>query len=108
MTDDFSEYVEQNLNWTFVKSHIDDGRSGLPTRKGFLNLLTAGALGKNSIRLITGEPSCFGRNTNGNRLSHTTMSKNGCPVRTMTAQRVSRTAKYHKNEVTYQCSLTIS
>ena len=35
------------------------------------------------------------------------MVKNGCPVRTMTAQRVSRTAKYHKNEVTYQCSLTI-
>lgn len=45
MTDDFREYVERNPNWTFVKSYIDDGKSGLTTRKrkDFLNLLTVGA-----------------------------------------------------------------
>lgn len=64
MTDDFREYVEKNPNWTFVKSYIDDGKSGLTTRKrkDFLNLLTAGASGEYDL-LITGEISRFGRNT---------------------------------------------
>lgn len=64
MTDDFREYVERNPNWTFVKSYIDDGKSGLTTRKrkDFLNLLTAGASGEYDL-LITGEISRFGRNT---------------------------------------------
>ena len=35
------------------------------------------------------------------------MVKNDCPVRTVTIQMASRTAKNHKIEVTYQCSLTI-
>ena len=35
------------------------------------------------------------------------MVKNDCPVRTVTMQRASRTAKSHKIEVTYECSLTI-
>ena len=64
MTDDFREYVEKNLNWTFVKSYIDDGKSGLTTRKrkDFLKLLAAGASGEYDL-LITGEISRFGRNT---------------------------------------------
>ena len=35
------------------------------------------------------------------------MVKNDCPVRTVTMQRASRTAKSHKIEITYECSLTI-
>lgn len=35
------------------------------------------------------------------------MVKNDCPVRTVTMQRVSRTAKSHRIEITYECSLTI-
>ena len=35
------------------------------------------------------------------------MVKNDCPVRTVTLQRASRTAKSHKIEITYECSLTI-
>lgn len=35
------------------------------------------------------------------------MVKNDCPVRTVTIQRASRTAKSHKIEITYECSLTI-
>ena len=64
MTDDFREYVERNPNWTFVKSYIDDGKSGLTTRKrkDFLKLLAAGASGEYDL-LITGEISRFGRNT---------------------------------------------
>lgn len=41
MTDDFRDYIERHKNWTFVKAFIDDGKSGLTTkkRKDFLNLL---------------------------------------------------------------------
>ena len=64
MTDDFREYVEGQKNWTFVRSYIDDGKSGLTTkkRKDFLNLLAAGAAGAYDL-LVTGEISRFGRNT---------------------------------------------
>lgn len=64
MTDDFREYVDRHPNWTFVKAFIDDGKSGLTTkkRKDFLNLLAAGAAGSYDL-LITGEISRFGRNT---------------------------------------------
>ena len=48
MTDDFRDYIERHKNWTFVKAFIDDGKSGLTTkkRKDFLNLLAAGAAGE--------------------------------------------------------------
>ena len=64
MTDDFRDYVERHPNWTFVKAFIDDGRSGLTTKKreDFLKLLAAGAAGSYDL-LITGEISRFGRNT---------------------------------------------
>lgn len=64
MTDDFREFVERQKNWTFVKAFIDDGKSGLTTRKrnDFLNLLAAGAAGEYDL-LVTGEISRFGRNT---------------------------------------------
>ena len=64
MTDDFRDYVERQPNWTFVKPYIDDGKSGLTTRKrkDFLRLLAAGASGEYDL-LITGEISRFGRNT---------------------------------------------
>ena len=35
------------------------------------------------------------------------MVKKMCPGRTVTMQRASRTAKSHKIEITYECSLTI-
>ena len=64
MTDDFRDYIERHKNWTFVKAFIDDGKSGLTTkkRKDFLNLLAAGAAGEYDL-LVTGEISRFGRNT---------------------------------------------
>lgn len=64
MTDDFRDYVERQKNWAFVKAFIDDGKSGLTTKKreDFLNLLAAGASGEYDI-LVTGEISRFGRNT---------------------------------------------
>ena len=64
MTDDFRDYVERHPNWTFVKAFIDDGKSGLTTKKreDFLKLLAAGAAGSYDL-LITGEISRFGRNT---------------------------------------------
>lgn len=64
MTDDFREFVERQKRWTFVKAFIDDGKSGLTTRKreDFLNLLAAGAAGEYDL-LVTGEISRFGRNT---------------------------------------------
>ena len=64
MTDDFRDYIERQPNWTFVKPYIDDGKSGLTTRKrkDFLSLLAAGASGEYDL-LITGEISRFGRNT---------------------------------------------
>jgi len=64
MTDDFREFVDRQENWTFVKSYIDDGKSGLTTRKrqDFLKLLAAGAAGEYDL-LVTGEISRFGRNT---------------------------------------------
>ena len=64
MTDDFREFVDRQENWTFVKSYIDDGKSGLTTRKrqDFLKLLAAGAAGEHDL-LVTGEISRFGRNT---------------------------------------------
>lgn len=33
MTDDFREYVEGHKNWIFVKAFVDDGKSGLTTKK---------------------------------------------------------------------------
>ena len=33
MTDDFRDYIERHKNWTFVKAFIDDGKSGLTTKK---------------------------------------------------------------------------
>ena len=64
MTDDFRDYVDRQPNWSFVKAYIDDGKSGLTTRRreDFLKLLTAGASGEYDL-LITGEISRFGRNT---------------------------------------------
>lgn len=64
MTDDFREFIDRHPNWTFVKAFIDDGKSGLTTkkRKDFLNLLAAGAAGEYDL-LVTGEISRFGRNT---------------------------------------------
>ena len=58
MTDDFRDYIERHKNWTFVKAFIDDGKSGLTTkkRKDFLNLLAAGAAGEYDL-LVTGEIS---------------------------------------------------
>ena len=45
MTDDFRGFVQRNPNWTLVKSYVDDGKSGLTTKKreDFLRLLAAGA-----------------------------------------------------------------
>lgn len=64
MTDDFREYVTRQPKWSLVKSYVDDGKSGLTTRKreDFLKLLAAGASGEYDL-LITGEISRFGRNT---------------------------------------------
>ena len=64
MTDDFRTYIDSQPRWAFVKAYVDDGKSGLTTRKrqDFLKLLAAGAAGEYDL-LVTGEISRFGRNT---------------------------------------------
>ncbi len=81
MTDDFREYVEHHKNWTFVKAFVDDGKSGLTTkkRKDFLNLLAAGAAGEYDL-LVTGEISRFGRNTIEGLQNIQYLKEKGIPV----------------------------
>ena len=81
MTDDFREYVEYHKNWTFVKAFVDDGKSGLTTkkRKDFLNLLAAGAAGEYDL-LVTGEISRFGRNTMEGLQNIQYLKEKGIPV----------------------------
>lgn len=81
MTDDFREYVEGHKNWTFVKAFVDDGKSGLTTkkRKDFLNLLAAGAAGEYDL-LVTGEISRFGRNTMEGLQNIQYLKEKGIPV----------------------------
>lgn len=81
MTDDFRDYVERRPNWAFVKAYIDDGKSGLTTkkRKDFLQMLTAGASGGYDL-LITGEISRFGRNTMEGLENIKYLKERGIPV----------------------------
>lgn len=81
MTDDFRDYIEDHPNWTFVKAFIDDGKSGLTTkkRKDFLNMLAAGAAGEYDL-LVTGEISRFGRNTMEGLQNIQYLKEKGIPV----------------------------
>ena len=81
MTDDFRDFVEGHKNWTFVKAFIDDGKSGLTTkkRKDFLNLLAAGSAGEYDL-LVTGEISRFGRNTMEGLQNIQYLKEKGIPV----------------------------
>ena len=81
MTDDFREYVDRQKNWTFVKAFIDDGKSGLTTKKreDFLRLLASGASGEYDL-LVTGEISRFGRNTMEGLQNIQYLKEKGIPV----------------------------
>ncbi len=65
----------------FVKAFVDDGKSGLTTkkRKDFLNLLAAGAAGEYDL-LVTGEISRFGRNTIEGLQNIQYLKEKGIPV----------------------------
>ncbi len=81
MTDDFRTYVDHQPHWTFVKAYIDDGKSGLTTKKrnDFLKLLAAGAAGEYDL-LVTGEISRFGRNTMEGLQNIQYLKERGIPV----------------------------
>ena len=81
MTDDFRDYIDGHKNWTFVKAFIDDGKSGLTTKKreDFLNLLAAGSAGEYDL-LVTGEISRFGRNTMEGLQNIQYLKEKGIPV----------------------------
>lgn len=81
MTDDFRDFIERHEKWTFVKPYIDDGKSGLTTKKrqDFLNLLAAGAAGEYDL-LVTGEISRFGRNTMEGLQNIQYLRERGIPV----------------------------
>lgn len=81
MTDDFRNFIEQHEKWTFVKAYVDDGKSGLTTKKreDFLNLLAEGAAGEYDL-LVTGEISRFGRNTMEGLQNIQYLRERGIPV----------------------------
>lgn len=81
MTDDFRDFVNRHEKWAFAKAYIDDGKSGLTTKKrqDFLNLLAAGASGEYDL-LVTGEISRFGRNTLEGLQNIQYLKEKGIPV----------------------------
>jgi len=60
----YSDFIQNNSNWTFVAGYIDEGLSGISTlrRENFHNMVTDGENGLFDL-IITKEISRFARNT---------------------------------------------
>ena len=60
----FYEYINQNKNWTYIKSYIDDGITGTSVikRDNFMKMIDDAILGNFDL-IVTKEISRFSRNT---------------------------------------------
>ena len=60
----FYEYINQNKNWTYIKSYIDDGITGTSAikRDNFMKMIDDAILGNFDL-IVTKEISRFSRNT---------------------------------------------